>query len=41
MPVIERLVELDCDELAAGGIRGVLLDLDNTLTAWRSMVIAP
>lgn len=34
--VAHRLVELDCNELLAHGIRGVILDLDNTLTAWRS-----
>ena len=34
-------MDLDCAELAARGIRGVLLDLDNTLAAWRSMAIAP
>ena len=39
--IITRLVDIDCDELAARGIRGVLLDLDNTLTPWRSIVIAP
>jgi HAD superfamily phosphatase (TIGR01668 family) len=39
--VIARLVELNCDELAAQGIRGVLLDLDNTLTAWRCTTISP
>ncbi len=39
--VMKRLVEVDCDELVARGIRGVLLDLDNTLTTWNSTVIAP
>ncbi len=35
------VIELDCHELAACGIRGVILDLDNTLTPWRSSDIAP
>ncbi|MHB9134137.1 MAG: YqeG family HAD IIIA-type phosphatase [Armatimonadota bacterium] len=39
--LIRSLVEIDCSELAARGIRGVLLDLDNTLTAWRSTEIPP
>lgn len=38
---MKRLVEIDCDELVSRGMRGVLLDLDNTLTGWNSMVIAP
>lgn len=39
--VAQRLVELDCQELAACGVRGVILDLDNTLSAWRSGIITP
>ena len=35
------VVELDCHELAGYGIRGVILDLDNTLTRWGSIEIAP
>ena len=33
--------ELDCRELATCGIRGVILNLDNTLTRWGSIEIAP
>jgi uncharacterized protein len=32
---------LDCDLLRARGIRGVLMDLDNTLAPWRTQVILP
>jgi HAD superfamily phosphatase (TIGR01668 family) len=38
---VKRLTELDCTALAAQGLRGILLDLDNTLTAWKSTVISP
>lgn len=39
--VARRLVEVNCDEFVARGVRGVILDLDNTLTAWRSVTISP
>ncbi|MHB0936851.1 MAG: YqeG family HAD IIIA-type phosphatase [Armatimonadota bacterium] len=35
--VARRLWEVDLDALAAQGIQGVVLDLDNTLTPWRSL----
>lgn len=38
--IVHRLAELSGEELAQQGIRGVILDLDNTLTAWRSVTIA-
>lgn len=34
--VFRRVEDINPDWLAAQGIRAVLLDLDNTLTAWRS-----
>lgn len=37
--IVRRLVEVDCEALAASGVRGVILDLDNTVTAWRSTVV--
>lgn len=39
--VARRLVDLDCEEFAARGMRGVILDLDNTLSPWRSGIITP
>ncbi|HEY3380031.1 MAG TPA: YqeG family HAD IIIA-type phosphatase [Armatimonadota bacterium] len=39
--VIHRLAQLDCAALVARGIHGVILDLDNTITPWHSMVITP
>ncbi len=33
--------EIDCARLIACGIRGVMLDLDNTLAPWRSPAIFP
>ncbi|MHB9024103.1 MAG: YqeG family HAD IIIA-type phosphatase [Armatimonadota bacterium] len=35
------LNEVDCGDLVERGIRGVLLDLDNTITEWHSMDILP
>ena len=37
--VARRLIDLDCEEMVARGIRGIILDLDNTLSPWRSGVI--
>ena len=34
-----RLTEIDCEALATRGVRGVMLDLDNTLTPWRSLEV--
>jgi HAD superfamily phosphatase (TIGR01668 family) len=39
--LIARIETLDPGMLAARGVRGVLLDLDNTLTPWKSLHIAP
>ncbi len=36
-----NLLELGCRELSERGICGVILDLDNTLTRWRSVEITP
>jgi len=36
-----NILELDCRDLVEHGICGVILDLDNTLTRWRSVDIAP
>ncbi len=36
-----RLFDVDSAALAARGVRGVILDLDNTLTPWRSLEIFP
>jgi HAD superfamily phosphatase (TIGR01668 family) len=33
--------DITCTELQAAGIQAVLLDLDNTLTPWKSLEIAP
>lgn len=37
--IARRLWEVDIKELATRGIRGVILDLDNTLTPWRSLEV--
>jgi len=34
------LTEVDIDDLKARGIRGIILDLDNTITPWRSLEIS-
>lgn len=34
--LVHGVEDIDLDWLAAHGVRGILLDLDNTLTAWRS-----
>jgi len=39
--VVRCLHEIDLSELAARGVRGVLIDMDNTLTPWRSHSISP
>jgi len=39
--IARRLVELNADELLTRGMRGVILDLDNTLTAWHSTEVRP
>jgi uncharacterized protein len=39
--VARRLVEVDPAALAAQGIKGVIVDLDNTLTEWRSTAVSP
>lgn len=36
-----QVTDLDCLELHTCGIRGVILDLDNTLTRWRSLEVSP
>jgi hypothetical protein len=33
--VVHRIQEVDLEALKAAGVRALLLDLDNTLTAWR------
>jgi HAD superfamily phosphatase (TIGR01668 family) len=38
---VRRISELDPEDLKARGIRAVLLDLDNTLTPWRSHEVPP
>ena len=38
---VARLSEVDLEDLAARGIRGILVDLDNTITPWRSLEVAP
>lgn len=37
--VVPHVPDVDCHLLTARGIRGVLLDLDNTLAPWRSQQI--
>jgi HAD superfamily phosphatase (TIGR01668 family) len=39
--IIQRLDDLDCRALVEQGVRGVMLDLDNTLTHWHSHHISP
>lgn len=36
-----RLEEIDLDELAAKGLQGIIVDLDNTLVAYRDSVVVP
>jgi HAD superfamily phosphatase (TIGR01668 family) len=36
-----RLEEVDIADLLARGVRGVILDLDNTLTQWKSTAVSP
>jgi HAD superfamily phosphatase (TIGR01668 family) len=38
---VPSVPEIDCAHLAAYGIQGVMLDLDNTLAPWRSPAIFP
>jgi len=38
---VVRLSAVDLDDLAARGIRGILVDLDNTITPWRSLEVPP
>ncbi len=38
--MVHRLEELDCATLRERGLRGVLLDLDNTLAPWRSQEVS-
>jgi len=38
--IIRRLEDLDCNILVERGIRGVMLDLDNTLVPWGSQDLA-
>jgi HAD superfamily phosphatase (TIGR01668 family) len=39
--MVEGVEDIDLDWLARRGIRGLLLDLDNTLTPWRSWELPP
>jgi HAD superfamily phosphatase (TIGR01668 family) len=39
--VVRRLEELDCAALRERGLRGVLLDLDNTIAPWRCLDVSP
>ncbi len=34
------MTDIDCDQLFAHGVRGVILDLDNTLTEWGNLEIS-
>jgi hypothetical protein len=34
--LVRGVEDVDLDALAARGVRGILMDVDNTLTAWRS-----
>lgn len=38
---VHALEDLDLDYLASSGIRGIILDVDNTLTRWRSGEVPP
>lgn len=37
---VESVLDIDLPELGSLGIRGVLLDLDNTLLAWNNLVLS-
>jgi HAD superfamily phosphatase (TIGR01668 family) len=39
--IVDRLEHLDQDELWVRGVRGIILDLDNTLCAWHSSEVSP
>lgn len=39
--ILGRLEDLNQDELAERGIRGLILDLDNTLCPWQSREVSP
>lgn len=39
--VVRHLCDISLNELAARGVRGILIDMDNTLTPWRSHIISP
>jgi uncharacterized protein len=39
--VVESLVDVDLDDLYQQGIRGLVLDLDNTIVPWQSEEISP
>ncbi|MCE5237250.1 YqeG family HAD IIIA-type phosphatase [bacterium] len=38
--IVDRLEHLDQDDLWARGVRGLILDLDNTLCAWHSSEVS-
>ena len=38
---VSRIVDIPLDELKSKGIKGLLFDVDNTLTAWHSQDVAP
>lgn len=39
--IVSCVEELDCRTLIARGVRGVMLDLDNTLTRWQCRTVSP
>jgi uncharacterized protein len=39
--VVSCLEDINCETLLTRGLQGVMLDLDNTLAAWRSQEISP
>ncbi len=39
--IARHILDIDSHALRQQGIRGVILDLDNTLTAWRSPTVTP
>jgi HAD superfamily phosphatase (TIGR01668 family) len=39
--IAHRVEDIDLDQLRAEGVRGLLLDLDNTLTRWQSDELTP
>ena len=39
--IVDRLEHLDQDDLWARGVRGIILDLDNTLCAWHGSEVSP